>query len=378
MDFNSLEGKNKINKIVEETLAHQSQCYESSFQAKGSKVNSDNKDEIGERHLGIAQQSQPLVQAITQLKQHSNMLENIQITVPHLKQIREIISTISLRLFPPGGPTNDQLTFCENQLAALEKHVKELKQMRNHAALADQIAIQTRIVATILIDLRKMAKTSLFCTAQLQPGSLLEQIANEKKQSLGSTSESASLKNKLTLFKQEILNAFDDVYRPQLLSKLRTIEDTKLAQQVDTALQEFMGICRQAMPQTTPSIDTHRSNYYQAHQQILTAIDHTHLFEPNQNETAIKGIRDSIALAQQHLQALETWEEKHIQQVPYINFSTVDMKGLQDWASGLVCDRIQERLDGFMGFLKREETYRYGLLNHMFLVPYVQASRDGK
>jgi hypothetical protein len=376
MDFSSLEGKNKINKITEETLAYESECYESSFQAKSSKVNSNNKDEIGERYFGIAQQSQPLVQTVARLKQHSKTLENIQIVVPHLNQIKTIASAIPLRLFHQRGLTNEDLSFCENQLAILDTHLEELKKMRNHAALAEQIAAQTRTFATIMIDLRKVAKTNSFCVAQSQPGSLLEQIANEKKQSLGPIAENASLKNKLTMFKQEVLNAFDDVYSSQLFIKLRNIEEATLTQQIDTAYQEFIGICRQAMAQANLSIETHRGNYYLAYQSAIQAINETHLLDPGQDETANRGIRESITLAQQHLQTLATWEQQHIKLVPYINFPIVDMKGLQDWASGLVYERVYERLDGFMSFLKREENYRYGLLNHLFLVPYVQVAQQ--
>jgi hypothetical protein len=375
MDFSSPEGKNKIDKIIEETLAYESECYESSFQAKSSKVNSDNKDEIGARYLGIAEQSKPLVQAVSQLKQHSKTLENIQTVVPHLGQIKKIASAILVHLFPQGGATNEDLTFCENQLAILNTHLEELKKMRGCAALAEQIAAQIRIFATTIIDVRKTTQMNLFCIAQSQSGSLLEQIANEKKQSLCAITQNSALGNKLAMFKQEVFNSFDDVTRSQLLMKLGNIEEARIRQQIDTAQQEFIAICRQAMAQANSSIPTHRGKYHLAYQSITQAIDQTHLLEPNQDETARRGIRDSISLAQQHLEALANWESQHVQAVPFINFPVVDMKGLQDWASGLVCDRVQERLNGFIHFLKREETYRYGLLNHLLLVPYVQSVR---
>jgi hypothetical protein len=375
MDFSSPEGKNKIDKIIEETLAYESECYESSFQAKSSKVNSDNKDEIGARYLGIAEQSKPLVQAVSQLKQHSKTLENIQTVVPHLDQIQKIASAILVHLFPQGGATNENLIFCENQLAILNTHLEELKKMRGSAALAEQIADQIRIFATIIIDVKKTTQMNLFCIGQSQSGSLLEQIANEKKQSLSAITQNSSFGNKLAMFKQEVLHAFDDVTRSQLLMKLGNIEEARIGRQIDTAQQEFIAICRQAMAQANSSIPTHRGKYHLANQSITQAIDQTHLLEPNQDEKTRRGIRDSITLAQQHLETLANWESQHVQAVPFINFPVVDMKGLQDWASGLVCDRVQERLNGFIHFLKREETYRYGLLNHLFLVPYVQSVR---
>jgi hypothetical protein len=475
LDFGTVEGRNKIDSIIEGTLAYESECYESNFQAKGSKVNSDNKDEIGERYLGIAEQSQPIVQTISRLKQYSKILENIQTVAPHLSQINTIMAAIPLRLFHPGGPTDEDLTFCENQVAILDSHLEEIEKMRhidfdratqihsfctaqsgsdshllqianekkqslgggaenaalrgrftaleqeivnafddtalrplllsklrtmreattpeqvdtarlellelcrramfqaNISILIEKIKAETRVFATILIGLQKAVKMNSFCMAQSELDSPLDKIINEKKRTIGSILMDASLRSQFTAFEQEILHSFHhgDLLS-QLLSKVKTIEEATFSEQIDTAHQEFLALCRQAMSRATTSIETERSNYYQAFQRARTAIDETHLLEPNQEETARRGIRESIALTQQHLQALATWEGDHIKQVPYINFSPVDMTGLQDWASGLVCDRVRERLDGFMSFLKQEETYRYGLLNHLLLVPYVK------
>ncbi len=375
MDFSSPEGKNKINKITEEVLAYESKCYESITQAKSSKINTDNRDEISKRYLGIAQQSQPLVQATAQLKQHAKTLETIRIVAPRLSEIKTIASAIPLRLFHPRVPTDEDLAFCETQLAILDTHLKELKKMRQFAAIAEQIETQTRIFATIFIDLRKAIKTNLFCTAQAQPNSLLEQIASEKKQSLESTTENISFKNKLTTLEQEMSQTCDDVYRPQLLTQLRHMEQATLAQQVDTAKQEFIRICQQAMAQANASRDIQRGSYHRTYQNVVCTLDGTHLLEPNHDATVRGRIRESIALAQQHLQTLAAWEQEHVQLIPYANFSVVDLKELQDWASGLVYDRVRERSDGFISLLSREETYRYGLLHHLFLLPYVQATQ---
>ena len=372
IDFGSLEGQNKINKIIEDTLAYETECYESSFQAKSSKINSDNNDKICERYLGIAQESQPLVQAVTQLKGQAKTLENIQTAVPHLKQIKTIIAAIPLRLFHAGGPTPEDFNFCENQLALIGIHLEDLKKMRYFAQLAEQIAEKTQIFATLLIDLQKCTKTKAFCTAQSLPGSLIEILINEKKQSLNSIVGNAALKNKLKLFKQQVIHAFNDPIRPQLLENWKRIEHATYTQEIDIAYQEFLRICRQAMTQADVSIQASRESYHQSYQDLIRAIDHTQLLEPDQVETIKEEIQDSIAIASQHLQTLTAWEQNHIHQVPFMNFSFLDMKGLQDWASGLVYDRVKERMDGFLSFLKQEETYRYGLLNHLFLVPYVQ------
>src|SRR5262249_13976845 len=138
-----------------DTIAYESACYESSFQAKSAKVNSDNIDEISKRYLGIAEQSKPLVQAIAQLKQQSKTLENIQTIATHLDQIQRTVSAIPQRLFHDRGLTDEDFTFCENQLAILETHIEEIKKMRSLPQFVEQIGIETRTFAKILVDLRK-------------------------------------------------------------------------------------------------------------------------------------------------------------------------------------------------------------------------------
>ncbi len=373
MDFASREGKIKINKIIEETLAYESQCHDTIFQAKSSKTSSDNKNELGERHLKIAEHSAPVVQAVSQLKQHLTRLEHIQTVVPHLQQIQTIVAGIPLRLFPTGThfPSHDELIHCENQFAILNTHLQDLKKMRHFAQIAEQIAAETRTIETLLVEIKKNAKMCSFCMGQSQHSSQIEEIAAERKHALGVLSAQSPLHHKIEMFKQEIVTRFDDVYRPQLLIKLKNIEEASIDQQVDLAVQEFLSICRQAMTQATTSIDAHRRSYFISYQRMEAAIRTTHLLEPNQQEAEKAGIRASIGLAQQRLQALSQWEATNIRAVPYISYNLVDTKGMQDWASNIVYDRVQEKLNGFMGFLKQEETYRYGLLNHLFLVPYL-------
>ena len=171
------------------------------------------------------------------------------------------------------------------------------------------------------------------------------------------------------------MQSADGLSLQQLLSKLKNIEDAKLTQQVDTAYEEFIALLKEAIDQTKKNYREQRIKYGSSFEIINAAIDGTHLLDPTNTEIANKGVRDAIVQAKEHLKVLSEWEKEHVEQVPYINFSVLDMKGLQDWASGLVYSRVRERLDGFIGFLKREETYRYGLLNHLFLIPYIQAIR---
>ncbi len=371
-EFNSDEGIIKINKIIENTNAFEQQCYHSSFQSKGSDINSGNKNEIAKRYLGIAQQTKPLVKAVAQIKQHANSLQNKMTVVPYLNEIIKCAQEIQNPLFSSGGPSNEELALCETQMANLSTRLDAVKQFRTHGALVDKMTAEYRIMQTILIDVRKAAQANRFS----QSFSSLEQIANNKKASLGPIAKNPALKAKLDQLRQEVTSSLDEAWLPQLLERLQTIENATFAEQVDTATHEFLDLCRNAASLATASIEAMRGKYAKVLQRLVDAVNATHLLDPDHDERARNGIRKSIEDAQGELEKLKKWEEENILQVPYLNFEPelpfLEMKQLQDWASGFVYDRVREKLKGFMRFLSREETYRYGLLHHLFLLPYIQ------
>ena len=382
MDLNTVDKErkeaieNKIDGILDKTHAFNTQCCELSFQVRSSKINSDNKGDLDKQYLGLAHKSLPLVEAVIQLKKHHQELKNIQATVPLLSQIMKIAGDVPLRLFSPGGPTNDDLTFCNNQLVTLGAHLKELKKMRHLAEPVEKIDTAQRVFATTLIDVSKQIKIKAFSTAQSQPNLLLEQIAKEKKESLGSIMKNEALASKLATLMQEVKNTFDKKFLTQLVNKLKEIETANSSQDIDTATQGFVGICQQAMIQANVSIETLKGNYNRSHQQLVIDINETGFLNPNQGETSKRGIQDSIRHAQEHLERVATWEGQNVKKVAHIDFAVPEiMKRLQDFASRFVGGRVKERLDGFMSFLKREETYRYGLINHLSMIPYVQANQ---
>jgi hypothetical protein len=310
------------------------------------------------------------------MKQHSKTLENLQIVVPKLNAIKTIISGIPVILFRPGGASEQDFANCGNQLQILEEHVKDLKKLRNLGPLTDQITRETATLAGAMVELQKATLARTFCMTLVQPTSLLSQIIAQKKQELSAGTTVSNLKSNLAALKQQMRPALDDTIFLQLSNKLKAIDEAVLAQQVDAAYQEFLNLANQALAQSNINFDAARQRYWIAHGIIDRAINDSHQLDPNIEQQARRGIREAIVQAQQHLQTLERWEHEHVKEIPYINFSPIDMKGLQDWATGLVYGRVKERLDGLMKLLRREETYRYGILNHLLLIPYVQAMRS--
>jgi hypothetical protein len=295
-DIATATAKDKIDKCVKEAMDYQSNCSESSFQAKSSKINSSNRDEIAKCYSGVAEKSKPFVEAVASLEQHAKTLEDLRICLPHLNQIQTTLVRIDLQLFKSPRVNLEKIQFAENQMKNLKTHLEELKKNRNIAQQCRQISAETQAIDTILTNIRKDIETRTLGLKPIQPNSFIN-IAAEK------------------------------------------------------------------------------NKYELSARRIKEAIAATRLLEPDTHQNAANGAREAIVRARQHLQTLSLWEEEQVKPIPYINFSIADMKGMQDWASDIVYGRVRERLDGLVGFLKREETYRYGLLNHLFLIPYVQAAQ---
>lgn len=120
----------------------------------------------------------------------------------------------------------------------------------------------------------------------------------------------------------------------------------------------------------------------------LTQLQLRHLqlvqFPPQQAEhraEEVKRIKEdalrNLAPALEILSFHTSEQSKHnvFKPVAYVNKALMDMNSFKNWATELVFGRVKDRVDGLMTFIRREDTYKYGLTNHMFLIPYLQHLR---
>lgn len=115
--------------------------------------------------------------------------------------------------------------------------------------------------------------------------------------------------------------------------------------------------------------------------QLVLAQLQTQAFPPQDaegREEAVKRIREdalrNLAPALEILSIHTSEQSKHnvFKPVAYVNKALMDMNSFKNWATELVFGRVKERVDGLMTFARREDTYKFGLTNHMFLIPYLQ------
>jgi hypothetical protein len=374
-DFATPIAQDKIHKLIQETHVYQSNCHASHFEAKSSRMSFDNKDEISQRHSGIAEQSKPLVGTIATLKEHAKTLADLQTFIPNIQAVKKIIPSIELRLFKNSGANLQDIDFAEKQMNELQLHLEVLKKAHNIAEQIEKSVQNVQIIATILVNMRKAIALQTFGLELAKADSPMNQvIADHQKRILGQPIDRQGLNAKMLSLRQELTQSVNSTWLPQLLDKLKNIQEATQQQQVDTAHQEFQALLKQAINASSQSIQDGKGQYEISVIQINQAIEATTFLDPATEHRANHGIRQTITTAQQQLRTLSEWEEEQIKSIPYINLSTSDlMKRIQDWASGIVYNRVKQRMDGFIGFIKREETYRYGILNHLFLIPYVQS-----
>lgn len=91
---------------------------------------------------------------------------------------------------------------------------------------------------------------------------------------------------------------------------------------------------------------------------------------PEDKESAEKAIIPLLDMLSYHTS--EQSKPNIFKPLAYQNFAVMDMNGFKNWAAELVFGRVKERVDGLMQFIRREDTYRFGLTNHMFLIPYLK------
>lgn len=377
MNFTSVEGKNKIQWIVEQTLKYETDCSRLNTSATSSNLNTDNRTQIEHRNVSIAEESKPLVQTVTELMDLSQTLQNLNVSIPHFKQIRVLMTSIPLRLFSATGATPEDIAFCENQMLLLDQELKELKKMYNLEAIIQQIKMQAQILASAINETKNSFSTLQFCREQTQPNCLIEELANMKKeqirQPLHVLKNILEWKKKVDTLKQKITSSrIPDVKAAELKRDLEGIDKASQPEGVDHHLQTYKQHITETTHLANNTIQLAQQMYRDAMRTIDTTIEASHQLNPNAIQIKTDAIREKIVDAQAKLQTFDVWVTNELKLVPYVQRSAFDMKWLQDWSTGFVCNSVQKRLDGFVQFLKREDTFRYGLLNHLFLIPYNQ------
>lgn len=381
MDITSLESRNKIETLLDNALAFQSGCSASSFRAKSSKVNSDNKDEIGKRYLEMAERSKPFVQTIVQLKNHSATLENLGIAIPHLQQILRLLPAIGLKI-AKDTVTLEDIDAAEAWFKLLETHMEDLKKMPIHPQQFALMAAQNQTIAQILAHFRLATRMRDLGIELARHNSLIDQIAQKQEQCLNSHTENPSLEEQCAELREQLVRSVDPARLPQLLDTLNTLKNTKIPQQIAPLRQQFLRQLGEAVDQANQTIIQKKEQYRTISEAIPAIIAQTQLLDPSCATAARNGLQTSIAQAKQHLESLVQRDAqgnpqfRWIQQIPFINIRPVDMKGIQDWAGEIVYNRVKERQEGLFNFVRQPETYRYGL-NHLFLIPYVKSLKSG-
>lgn len=461
-EIESLEAKNKINKITEDALAYANYCHETDLTVQSSQLSSGNKEEIAKRCLGVAEKSKPFVEAIAKLKTHSNSLEDIRIGKPHLQQIETILADLGIKLFHKSTLTTEDITYAEAQVMLLEGHILAVKKMQDSKKSIDQISTDSRriasisqkldnagqnetllselqadllkywnaikknnteitvanlkrqefvdeqkrilqqhikglnelfdlsmglsqivsqmeSVATILVDLTRANAAKLLQEELIKPNSIFDQIVYDKKQHIGKFLNNAELEAKVTSLKQKLLGSLPSTFRELILEQLKNIHDATIEDQVTAAQSKFLELLRQSVDKAANlSMADERVKYARSYKIIQEGTVRTHLLEPEIMDRAKRGIYEATIEASKHLETFATWEKETIKPVSYINFNPLNLKGPQDFTSGRIYGRVKEHMNGFLSFLKRDDTYRYGILHHLFLIPYIQAMKGPK
>ena len=91
--------------------------------------------------------------------------------------------------------------------------------------------------------------------------------------------------------------------------------------------------------------------------------------------TAASAKEETLTALNSLLEKLKDHRAEHeknnpFRSIAYMNMAAVNVDNFKHLATGLVFGRVKEKIDGLMDFIRREETYRYGIAHHMLLIPY--------
>lgn len=377
VDLASDASRIKFDVLVDRADAFQTECSNTLFEAK-AKLGSYHRDQISKQYLGIATQSKSLVDAIVQMKEQSKTLESLHLIVPRLNDIVRNVNSIPLLLARAEGVTAQDFETCASDMREVETHLKELRKLRPVSSLVEQISSHFNALGQAIALYENAYKKRIFYRTLAQPGSLFLSIVEQKRQHLRApvgTPIPLELQNGIATLKTQIYASHQD--QQEAASLIEKFDAITCATSWDEAVRfygEFRDFVTETKRQVIANCDAARQSYNSASANMTQAINASRLLDPNAAQNAKIEITNALALADQHLKGLKKWEEKHVKEDLNVNINLSGMKGLQDWATGLVYSSVKERVDGLMRLLRREETYRYGVLHHLVLIPHEQAA----
>lgn len=328
-----------------------------------------------------------------------------------LQLISEIQSNL---LFNVSNPSIKDLDEADRKINKAEELLGTLKQLethaRNHQSQWECPAIQIILsrkekIATLITGLRKkglatrikIQAKNLTATAQqmrhkmaidslnalcTQANSPLEAIVQAKKinlQAMFSLSQNLP-QEELNKINQHLQKIEDQTIKSRLLASLQKIVSAPTVQATDDAKREFLRLTGEVTRASTADAGREKYFFYENFAKIEKAIVDSKELNPNNETGETQGIRTAIQNAQTELAKLRPWIDSRIKKLTFVDFTPKAIVDFQNWlakgASQFVYGRVREKVDGFLDLIKREETLKHGVVNHMIIGPYVRRKKN--
>jgi hypothetical protein len=261
------------------------------------------------------------------------------------------------------------------------KIAKMMKQLRKKA-LANKIRQQTEDAAHMLNEVRQIALCRALNQDCKSRNSALSTIVDAQRISIlrnnaVGNSIPASQWNQL---QQQINGIADAPLKSSLTSSLKKIASAKTIQALDAAKLQFLSQIGEAASRAEASSDEAKRVYEESLTAINQEIERSGQRNPDRPANEAQVMKRAIQEARAEVRRLQPLVKDRLQALSLIDATPKAIKSIKDWAlngtSNFVHKRVKDKVDGILGFLKQEETYRYGLLHHMILLPYVNRVRN--
>ncbi len=492
-DLNSVESTTKLKTAMQEALAYETECSTASFEAKGSQLSADNKEELKVRYLAVAQNSGPYIEQISRMRNAQKQIEEHAQLHPKLQAMLQINQDITRRLCD-NTHTLEDMSWARAQIEILEHHLEQANRIRNQAALTERLTESIGELASSLNELHHLLNIMQFALEQGTVTSLATQIVDLKKESFGALILPATIRKNIELLKTQIRSLNDDNLSRELFVQIEAIQNSSFQEKLDSAFAEFRRLSLESFQQSAAQVNKKKEQIRVKTTRIQELINGSHLLDMNYVQTRMQTMRESLVAARQsidlmkrscesadarlvdaetkalalkkaiktniesaevprfaaqlsasiqtlmeqedsvfersaltvdHKEALldtqfflnelqhqafpeqdaeareeiierlkkdalrnlapaleilsihtaEQSQHNAFKPVAYVNKAFIDMNSFKNWATELVFGRVKDHVDGLMQFIRREDTYKFGLTNHMLLIPYLQHAR---
>ncbi len=349
-----------VDTLLDKADAYQENCITELQEIEQSELSKNNKNALKKRYEEAAKKSEPLIQALTDLKHSPHRLLHNKALKKQLKPLDKTLKTIENTL----KRKKTQLEDSQEWILQLKESIAEISRLNIIDPSIEGLVEKTPVLRKTIKTLSEQHSLLTCCT------SLTKMVSECEKE--GKLMDPAPW-----------LEAISSINNQKLKEKLsqivKQIARASNGQAFKKAIDEYKRALETTHEETLADLKKTKKKAEKLSREIRDIIQTNHLLDSYDIRDMHKDkITAGLTNAKTEAKKLAKWSNKELHDVLQYRVSSKIVKEGAKLASGYIFNEIKDKFDSLLQFVRREETYLFGLARHQVMLPYLRATQPQK